>query len=179
MGLERHAGRLWASTMGGPLLVLEELRLGAWGGLESGDYDRACAVTEEVETLAVGDGVGLVLGDEPAMTAVGTRSDGLILVRWHAADDAAMVERAIVALEVGEPVEAEDTGVLVAWEGPALIVFDSVEPGVEQGRYALEETREIGEGALQVPIRAGRYRVRIGKLDPRVGSLTVVQLVRE
>jgi hypothetical protein len=178
MRVEKHAGRLWASTLGGPLLVLEESRLSSWRGFEGGDYERACAVRGDVGRIDVGDGHGLVLGDEPAMTAAAVRPDGVVFVRWHAADDPPEVERAIAAVERSATVDAADEGLVLHWHGPALIVLDSVEPGGEQVCFDLRREGGTGNGALRVPFATGQYSVRVGQLDRRVGSLSLVQLLR-
>ena len=178
MALERHAGRLWTSSAGGPLLVLESHRLNDWGGLDNGDYDRACATTATVEAIAVGDGAGLILGDEPALTAAAERADGLVFVRWGAADDAESVEQAILALQHAPAVDAVDSGLVFHCTGTEIVIFDAVEPGVEQTRYALPADKDLGDGATRIALAPGRYSVRLGELDPRVGSLSVVQLLR-
>jgi hypothetical protein len=67
---------------------------------------------------------------------------------------------------------------VLQWCGPALIVFDSVEPGGEQLRFDLPADQPTGKGALRVPFSTGQYSVRLGHLDRRVGSLSLVQLVR-
>ena len=162
MGLERHAGRLWASTLGGPLLVIEEHRLPSWRGLEDGDCDRACAVTDYVGRLEVGDGQGLVLGDEPAMTAAAVRSDGVVFVRWHAADDPLAVELAITALERVGTVDAVDQGMVLQWHGPALIVLDSVEPRREQLDSISPAINASGKARYESRSRRGSIRSASG-----------------
>ncbi len=178
MTLERHAGRLWVASAGGPLLVLESRRLRDWGGLETGDYDRACATTSVVDAIEVGDGLGMLLGDEPAMTAVVERADGLAFVRWHAADDVDAVERAIVAMQRSPTMQGTPTGLSFEWTDDALVVFDSVEAGSEQTQFSLPPGREIGDGGVRVAITPGTWAVRLGALDPSVGSLSIVQLLR-
>jgi hypothetical protein len=178
MGLERHAGRLWVASTGGPLVAIEAARLVAWGGLENNDYERASACTGSVERIAVDGGTALVLGDEPAMTAVVARHDGLVFVRWLAADDEAAVERAIVALADADDVDATPSGLVFSWHGPEVVVFDSVETGAEQTRFDLPTGKELGDGAVRAPLSSGRYAVRLGRLDPAVGSLALVQLLR-
>ncbi|PJN01555.1 hypothetical protein CG740_19285 [Streptomyces sp. CB01201] len=67
--------------MGGPLILIPESSVSAWGGCtESGsvlgdadgrdDYDRACEMEGWAGAIAVGAGAGsaLVLADEPAKT---------------------------------------------------------------------------------------------------------------
>jgi hypothetical protein len=70
-------------------LLLPEQLLGEWHGIESGDYDRACAVSGNwLNMLTVADGIGLVLGGDPGMTLVVPCEDGeVVLVRWVFADD--------------------------------------------------------------------------------------------
>jgi Immunity protein 21 len=167
MGLEKHAGRLWASTFGEPLLVLEERRLPSWAGVENGDYARACSTTAEVDRILIDDGHGPVLGDEPAAAV---RTDGVVFVRWRAANDLPAVERAIVAIERAAAVEAMDCGISLDRNGPAVVVFDSVEPGEESLRFELGPNMSRGDGALRVPLSSGRHSVRLGHVDPRVGS---------
>jgi hypothetical protein len=115
-------------------------------------------VTGEVEALAVGGGVGLV--------------------RWHGADAEQAVERGIVELERAARVNARETGFAVEWRGPEVIVFDSVEPGVEQKQFDVPPGKLLSDGALRVPFAAGRYLVRLGMMDPAVGGLSLVLLVR-
>ena len=71
-------GLLWFQSNGGPLLVLDQLWLPAWSGYPNSDlpfdapktdYARACAVEDVLGLLTVGDGTGLVLGDEPLASA--------------------------------------------------------------------------------------------------------------
>ena len=103
--------------MGGPLVLLEQHRLQRWRGADTDHYDRACAVREWVGAIPLGDGAALVLGDEPAMTTAVVRADGIVLVRWHAANDGSSVELAISALADAAAIEAEDTGITLGWRG--------------------------------------------------------------
>lgn len=70
-------------------LLLPDRLLGEWHGIDSGDYDRACAVAcNWLNTLPVGDGIGLLLGGDPGMALMVPGEGGeMVLVRWVFADD--------------------------------------------------------------------------------------------
>ena len=85
----------WIQSNGGPLLLLPAELLRQWGGTATADYERACTVQDEIAVLDVGNGVGLVLGDEPHQTAWAPADDGGLLVRWVYADDEADVWAAV------------------------------------------------------------------------------------
>jgi hypothetical protein len=76
----------WVDSEGGPLVLMGEALLSNWRGCfgparGSTDYDRACQVDDYVGVIDVGNGKGLVLGDEPMPTAWVPRANGGILAR--------------------------------------------------------------------------------------------------
>lgn len=102
----------WATTEGGPLILIDRPRLHAWEGADepsggrvveaqfrwSGqadaaatDYDRACDVVGALGVIPVGDGQGLVLrGDEPdpaTWLALGTGRVLLVRPVYYPDDD--------------------------------------------------------------------------------------------
>ena len=79
----------WASSEGGPLILLSATSLREWEGIDipadgrrveaefrwhgdknapASDYDRACDIADYIGLISVGLGQGLVLGDEPNST---------------------------------------------------------------------------------------------------------------
>src|SRR5438105_1432795 len=83
----------WINSEGGPLIILSEDNLDTWKGITGGDaamtdYHRACQIEDYCGIIRVGDGVGIVLGDEPPQTtwiAIGSQCG--VLVRWKYAND--------------------------------------------------------------------------------------------
>lgn len=80
----------WIESGGGPLLLASETLVAQWRGVESvddldrqTDYERACAVHDEIGTIALGGGQAVVFGDEPDRTAMFVHGHDLIVVRWR------------------------------------------------------------------------------------------------
>jgi hypothetical protein len=80
----------WIESEGGPLLFAPSSIVHDWHGSEpstSGgltDYQRACAVSDEIDVLRIGAGEALVLGDEPDRSALIARSpSSVLIVRWR------------------------------------------------------------------------------------------------
>ena len=83
---------------GNLLILLPEPLLSEWRGIDSDDYDRACAISNSwLNTIPVQRGQGLVLGGEPGMVLVTLSNEGLpILIRWvYAEDEDELVEFAL------------------------------------------------------------------------------------
>lgn len=53
---------------------------------EFNDYQRACAVVDEIDTISVGHAEAVVLGDEPDRTALIHLSSALFILRWRWAE---------------------------------------------------------------------------------------------
>jgi Immunity protein 21 len=171
MGL--HRGELtWIYSEGGPLLLLSQEHLAAWEGSDppSGgrevqaifryagvgssatDYDRACDVTDYLALLGVGQGQGLVLGDEPFQTAwwLDQHWRGM-LVRWRWAEDEASAIQALS--RIPDPVW-EETGLVFTSSGSPLYLFDSACPGDELLDH------------LSIDLSQGSYSIATGILQP-------------
>jgi hypothetical protein len=152
----------WIESGGGPLIVVPLAKLNCWRGVDRApgaqktDYDRACAVEEEVAVLEVEGQHAFILGDEPLRTAWVPTDDGGMFVRWVYADD----EESLLNLPKGQELDdiLEDTGLSLRIPGPCLI-FDSAEPGYEilgdsdmillpKGDYS------VSSGTVQVSERA-------------------------
>ncbi|MGA5181773.1 Imm21 family immunity protein [Streptomyces pseudogriseolus] len=137
-----RAGVVWVRSMGGPLIVVPESSVTAWGGCtEDGsvlgdadgrdDYDRACEVEDWAGVIAVGAGAAtvLVLADEPAKTCF--LPEKLLFVRWLAADSEAVLFAAAEAV-LADPDTAWEDGGLWVTDGPAVLM-DSAEAGADLG----------------------------------------------
>ena len=116
----------WISTDGGPLIVLDEQLLDAWGGIPlddtdpatPNDYERTRTIRDYLGMLPVGDGWGVVLNDEPLATTWWALPDGdsSIFVRWLYAPNEATVREALQNLHD------------VAWETVGRAVGGSKRP---------------------------------------------------
>ncbi|MEU7090144.1 Imm21 family immunity protein [Streptomyces achromogenes] len=141
--------------MGGPLIVVPESSVNAWGECtEDGsvlgdadgrdDYDRACEVEGWAGAIAVGAGAvtALVLADEPSRTCF--LPENLLLVRWLAAGSEAELFAAVEAV-LADPDTAWEHGGLWGNDGPA-VVMDSAVAGPDLG---VEYPDEAGRTRLQ------------------------------
>ncbi|MFJ3670334.1 Imm21 family immunity protein [Streptomyces sp. NPDC090106] len=175
----------WVSSMGGPLIVVPESCISAWGGCtEDGsvlgeadgqdDYDRACAVDDWAGVIAVGaeGATALVLADEPAKTCF--LPEEQLFVRWLAADSEEELLAGAEAVTADPDTPWEDCG-LWASDGPAVLM-DSAEAGVDLG---VEYPN--GGQPEQAPVRlpTGRWRVRAVHAKNEFAWVVVVQLVAE
>lgn len=151
---------VWVESLGGPLIVVPEAILPSWrGGADEeppdadDDYERACAVADYAGVIPVGDGQGLVLGDEPATTCY--LPEHRAFVRWAAADSAdSLFARAVEVL--ADPTATwHDCGTWTTG-GPAVLM-DSAYAGAELG--TADAFGDLPEQA-PVPIPAGRWSVR-------------------
>jgi hypothetical protein len=150
----------WVSSGGGPLMLLDEQLLSAWGGAfglggdesrsalgKGTDYDRACQVRDYVGVIPVGHGQGLVLSGEALETTWYSQPHhaGEMLVRWVYAEDDESVERALNSLPADIP---WTDGPNLDVSGRYLVLFDS----------AMEGT-DILIPPLRVELAPGRYRI--------------------
>ena len=98
----------WVESAGGPLLFASRSAVLAWHGTNGGahsdgrtDYERACAVTHEIEVISAQGNEALVLGDEPDRTCLIRRSETEILIlRWRFADSENSLLSALDRVEV-------------------------------------------------------------------------------
>ncbi|WP_225628813.1 Imm21 family immunity protein [Streptomyces werraensis] len=180
-----RAGPVWVRSMGGPLIVVPESSVRAWGGCtEDGsvlgdadgrdDYDRACEVEDLAGVIAVGAGVvtALVLADEPAKTCF--LPEKLLFVRWLAADSETELLAAAEAV-LADPETAWEGGGLWVTDGPAVLM-DSAEAGSDLGVEYPGGGRP-DQAPVQLP--AGRWRVRAFHKTGEYPWVGLVQLVAE
>ncbi|MEV0645159.1 Imm21 family immunity protein [Phytomonospora sp. NPDC050363] len=157
---------IWVDSLGGPLIVLPATLLPDWRGSAAedepadadDDYERACAVDEYAAAIPVGDGEGLVLGDEPAMTCY--LPEHRAFLRWIAADsETDLFARAAEVL--ADPTATwQDCG-MWATDGPAVLM-DSVYAGPE---LATRDTFGDLPAQATVPVPSGRWSVRVATDD--------------
>ncbi|MFF0163698.1 Imm21 family immunity protein [Streptomyces sp. NPDC005263] len=180
-----RAELVWVRSMGGPLIVVPESSVNAWGGCtEAGsvlgdadgrdDYDRACEVEDWAGAIAVGTGAvtALVLADEPAKTCF--LPEKLLFVRWLAADSEAELFAAADAVLADPDTAWEDGGLWVA-DGPAVLM-DSAEAGADLG---VDYPDEGQPEHAPVHLPAGRWRVRAVHTKNEFAWVGLVQLVAE
>ena len=94
---------VWIASGGGPLLLMHHSLLSAWRGVSgraegagayTSDYDRACAVEDEIAVLEGSPHI-LVLGDEPDATSIRAGTAASFIVRWRAAPSVSQMEAAV------------------------------------------------------------------------------------
>jgi Immunity protein 21 len=127
----------WVSSLGGPLILMEECLLPFWLGDDSSkkfmnlpsDYERACEVIDYLQIISIGDKSGLILGDLPSDTSYfpSDSKNEFLLVRWIGADSGEQIENVLNAFSVEQ--EWEDSGVTISFESRNLVLFDSVFSG--------------------------------------------------
>jgi hypothetical protein len=139
----------WIESAGGPLLLAPASVARSWKGdalpADNGpsDYDKACAVGDEIGVLTHHGAQLLVLGDEPDRTAV-IESPGMItLVRWRWAASAEALLESLQRKERRSPVIGP-SGTFTA-RTERYVLFDSALGGIEIAR------------ALSISLRAGTY----------------------
>jgi hypothetical protein len=184
----------WMNSNGGPLLLVPGEYLTLWEGIEppsagrrvqatfrwddpaapATDYDRACDVQGYLGAIRIGDGTGLVLGDEPTATAWwpvgpdtggGPAAAGGMLVRSIYADSEAHI------LEVLSPIRevdwAEDGITFHVGQQPVYLI-DAAFAGSE-----LE-----GDDHLTIQLPVGSYTVATAVYEPdSATSLVLHRLV--
>jgi hypothetical protein len=93
------------------------------------DYDRACDVRGYLGLLAVGEGIALVLGEEPLPATWRPQApDAGLIIRWIFAESGEEVAR---ALEELRPEDFPEPEMYLELDGDRLILFDSASPGNE------------------------------------------------
>jgi hypothetical protein len=115
-------------SAGGPLVLLSDRARAAWTGVAGADYERACAAAGYLGVLDVGGDEALVIGDEPASTALlPTRAaDSLVIAKWTYGPDHSRVVASLREVRLDRFPEAEVTFEFLS--SPQLL-FDSASPG--------------------------------------------------
>ena len=93
------------------------------------DYDRACDIDDYVGVIDVGNGKGIVLGEEPLMTTWRPFSDGGLLVRWVFAES----EEDLISSALNIPIDDyEDSGVSLRISSSSLVLFAACESSEDE-----------------------------------------------
>lgn len=156
----------WVRSDGGPLMVLERRLLSHWEGSDapSGgriveaesrwgldvatDYDRACDVSDWIDSIRVGDGEALIFGgDESAATWLPGEygADGVV-IRWEFADSEDGVMESARAWASSE---LKGTEISFSSQTSSLVLFAATETGEQQPIYP----------RLEFTIPAGSYSI--------------------
>lgn len=161
-------------------MLLPEPLLLAWRGREApdvegfySDLERASQCMDYVETLEVGAGFGIVLGDQSMLTAPIPTERGLLLVRWREAPDEGAIRQALGRLESLQWVQERFT--IQSDERP-LRLFPARRTGLEITR-ADEDPED--EDWPRLTLKAGTYAVATVEYEPREDlSLVLHALMR-
>jgi hypothetical protein len=115
-------------STGGPLVLLPDRVRDVWSGVAGGDYERACGVRDYLGVLDVGDDQALVIGDEPASTALlpSRAADSLVLAKWSYGPDRASVVASLRGVRFDRFPPAE---VSFSFRSSPQLLFDSSAPG--------------------------------------------------
>ena len=141
-------GIQWISTHGGRFIILPDLLLPAWRGYSDGsldpldtahDYGRACAAPGYAAEIPVGNGAGLVFGENES-GGVWLRSESPMIFEWVYADSEASIVEFLQSLPDDLAADSEVGFNVIA---DTLTVFDSVFSGKDFGpqhscRFAIE-----------------------------------------
>lgn len=154
----------WISSLGGPLILMDQSASANWGGDRKKDtsfsqvglktdYDRVCEVVDYVERIAVDGNQALVLGDLPSDTTwIRTNSKELVLVRWIWAEHEDHVLNTLTDFQDDQP--WVDTGIVIFFASGELILFDSVYAGNEMTDF------------LKIRTESGNFRVSTLSYQP-------------
>jgi len=159
----------WIESEGGPLLLAPRSRLRDWSGIDvresesQSDYDRACAITDEVGIISIGDGSAVVLGDMPDRTALVTEhaATDVFIVRWRCAASEESLLAALFADSSIQRLPYADA-CWMATGAEEYMLFDSAYNGAEIERY------------LSVSLQAGGYSIETCEFKPDKATNAVV-----
>ncbi len=165
----------WIRSAGGPLLFLPKTRLANWNGIldasgqdafdpsggSSTDYDRACAATEYIELIPVGDAAGILIGDEPFPTTWRPPAEAgwgcFVCLSWEDFEN--------VAGHLDHIAESifETTGLVFDMSCENGVLFDSACPGDEVYK----------DDHLEILLAKGLYEIHTGfiKNEGRIGLI--------
>lgn len=127
----------WIESGGGPLLFACRASLRYWSGASAigttgvADYNRACAVRDEIDVIDINVAQALVLGDEPDRTAlVALSPTSVMMLRWRAAESESALLSALNSVEIDQLPTTGSGGWFKAVAGEYLL-FDSAWGGNE------------------------------------------------
>jgi hypothetical protein len=177
-------GARFAESEGGPLLLVPGEALPSWRGIETDDYDRACACSEggDPGSIQIGaiEAVVLATPDPAALLPVG---DQVLIVRMEGADKPVDAIAAALATAADEARWRPTPIAVQIGASAVLYVIDSAEDGA-----ALARRKRLPGSAARVELAAGAYRLEsagelrgVARDRGRVGEvmLTLHRLRRE
>jgi Immunity protein 21 len=129
-------------------LVLPESLLDRWSGIDSSDYDRACASSDDwINQLSVGGGLGLVLGGDNAMPLVVPEDDGsIVIIRWIFGED----ERELVAFALrGEAIQRTEPDLVFDNADSTWRLFDAAPDPLAHGPSSRTVSLPLGRVRVQ------------------------------
>jgi hypothetical protein len=159
----------WIESGGGPLLFVARSLANKWLGTGPStngetDYQRACAVDDEIGTIALDDAEAVVLGDEPDRTTLISVSAGeLLIVRWRWAESEEFLLRSVISEASNLPFIQSGHFSTVAGEH---LLFDSACPGTEVGQ------------SLMVSINATQFILETAAFEPSKDMFALVHRLR-
>lgn len=160
----------WMESGGGPLLLAATPLLAHWSGTAPSertagetDYQRACAVGNEIDTIDLGDAQAVVLGDEPNRTVMFLRASDLLLVRWRWANSE---EELLAALrDALDQLSFISAGTFLTVPGEHLL-FDSAFSGTE-----------VAESS-SVILEASDYAIDTATFEPSSSTSALIHRLR-
>jgi len=130
------------------------------------DYERACAVKDFTGLIEVGDGLAIVLGDEPLQTTVYMINGSPVIIRWIWAEDDTTVENYVANLAIDQ-LSIETVILNFRNFESNLILFDSCIPG--------NEAADILDFSLQ----PGEYSISTAFYEPDNETRCLVHFFRQ
>jgi hypothetical protein len=164
----------WIESEGGPLLLAPKSKIGDWLGSLSAnsasgptDYERACAVQDEIGLIPIGnDQQAIVLGDEPDRTTLLARTiDELLIIRWRWAESEKSLLSALSSALGLDAMSFNTKGTFTA-QAEEYLLFDSAYSGAEITRN------------LTVELQAGTYSLETVLFNPSKNTCALIHRMR-
>jgi len=148
---------------GGPVIAIPAELASSWGGVDNGDYDRACSAEDHtnldygaIGVVKVGAGRALALDLELLTAFLSTPGGGVIIRNYEEDPITTDVAQAMLAgvqewTSWGQPLGLEDG---------RLFLFDSACPGAAE-----PQDIEAEEGVISANLGTGLYAIHIAVSD--------------
>lgn len=164
----------WIESGGGPLLFAPQSSLKDWLGATGSkvsnmqtDYDRACAIEDEIGIISIGTRSAVILGDEPDRTALIAERSGadIFMIRWRWAKSE---ESMLSALFSGGAIQRLSFTSIssMAISAETYLLFDSACCGTQVDKH------------LDVLLQAGSYSVETAAFRPNSGMNALIHRMR-
>ncbi len=159
-------------SAGGPVIAIPAELASSWGGVDNGDYDRACNAEDHtnldygaIGVVKVGTGRALAL-DLELLTAFLATPDGGVIIRNYEEDP---ITQDVAQAMVSEVQEWTSWGQPLCLEDGRLFLFDSACPGAAE-----PQDIEAEEGVIAASLGKGEYAIHIAVSD----GLELIRLTR-